>query len=139
MTYTVKELARKMGTTEHTIRFYTDQGLLPCRRDMNNRRIFDEDSVGWLNGLQCLRRCGISIEDIRLYCNLCQEGEAQLPARYDFMLKQRELAYRRLREAQEAVDYVEKKVRHYEDILARKIPDDTLLAGRSPKCGEPER
>lgn len=135
MTYTVKELARKMGTTQHTIRFYTDQGLLPCRRDKNNRRVFDEDSVGWLNGLMCLRRCGISIEDIRLYCNLCQEGDAQLGARYEFMLKQRELAYKRLEEAREAADYMEKKVRHYEDILARRIPDDTILAKNSRKEG----
>ena len=28
MTYTVKELAEKMGVTQHTVRYYTDQGLL---------------------------------------------------------------------------------------------------------------
>ena len=27
------------GETEHTLRFYTDEGLLPCERDGGNRRI----------------------------------------------------------------------------------------------------
>ena len=128
MTYTVKELAEKMGVTQHTVRYYTDQGLLPCKRDKNNHRVFDEESVNWLEGIQCLRRCGISIDDIRTYCNLCYEGDSRLSDRYQFILDQRELAYQRLREVQETVEYMERKVRHYEDILSRAIPDDTNLA-----------
>ncbi len=128
MTYTVKELADQTGVTQHAIRFYTDQGLLPCKRDKNNHRVFDEESVNWLEGIQCLRRCGISIDDIRAYCNLCYEGDSRLSDRYQFILDQRELAYQRLREVQETVEYMERKVRHYEDILSRAIPDDTNLA-----------
>lgn len=33
------------GVTEHTLRFYTGKGLLPCARDGGNRRVFDEESV----------------------------------------------------------------------------------------------
>lgn len=135
MTYTVKEFAEKMGVSQHTVRYYTDQGLLPCHRDKNNHRIFDEESVGWLGGIQCLRRCGISIEDIGMYCRLCQEGESRLPDRYEFILRQRELAYKRLKEAQETVAYMEQKVRHYQDIMSRAIPDDTNLALRSGQPG----
>lgn len=133
MSYTVKEIAQKMGMTEHTIRFYTDQGLLPCRRDKNNHRIFDEESVSWLTSIQCLRRCGILIEDIQIYCRLCQEGDARLPERYEFMLRQRELAYTRLKEAQEAFHYMENKIRHYEDIMSNKIPDDMNMVFKNMK------
>ncbi len=131
MAYTVKELSEKMGVTQHTIRYYTDQGLLPCRRDKNNHRIFDEGAVSWLMGIQCLRKCNISIEDIQAYCRLCEEGDASIPARYEFMVKQRQRALDRLREAQKVADYMDKKVRHYEDILSRTIPDDTNLVSRS--------
>ena len=35
--YTVKEAAKQLGFTEHTIRFYTDKGLVPSViRDKNN-------------------------------------------------------------------------------------------------------
>ena len=126
MTYTVKEIADKMGMTEHTIRFYTDKGLLPCSRDKNNRRVFDDESINWLKGIQCLRNCGVSIEDIKIYSDLCLlDGPEALQKRYQFMKEQRELAYQRLREAQELATYMDAKVHHYENILVGKILDDT--------------
>ena len=126
MTYTVKEIADKMGMTEHTIRFYTDKGLLPCSRDAKNRRVFDDESINWLKGIQCLRNCGVSIEDIKVYSDLClSDSPDALQKRYQFMKEQRELAYQKLREAQELTDYMDAKVQHYEDILARILPDDT--------------
>ena len=39
MRYTIKQMAEMFGVTEHTLRFYTDKGLLPCERDGGNRRI----------------------------------------------------------------------------------------------------
>lgn len=126
MQYTVKEMAKQMGLTEHTLRFYTDQGLLPCNRDKNNRRIFDEDSINWLEGIKCLRKCGVSIEDIKEYSDLCiSDTPNGLQKRYAFMLKQSEIAMERLKEAQELAAYMIHKVKHYEDILSGKITDDT--------------
>ncbi len=134
MTYTVKEISEKMGLTEHTVRFYTDKGLLPCRREKNNRRIFDDESVNWLRTIQCLRKCGISIEDIRSYSALCMEGNSTLSVRYEFMKSHRELALKRLEEARELVSYMDHKVRHYEDILEGRAPDDT-----NPSAGRPRQ
>ena len=55
MHYTVRQFADIFHTTEHTIRYYTDIGLLPCQRDEGNRRVFDEESVNWMQGIasQC--------------------------------------------------------------------------------------
>lgn len=136
MTYTVKEIADMMDMTEHTIRFYTDKGLLPCSRDKNNRRVFDDESVNWLKGIQCLRNCGVSIEDIKIYSDLClSDSPDALQQRYCFMKEQRKLAYQRLKEAQELVLYMDAKVQHYEDVLAGLILDDTNPARQTiPPC-----
>ena len=129
MTYSVKEMAEITGLSEHTIRFYTDKELLPCRRDSKNRRIFTEESINWFRGIQCLRGCGVSLEDIKVYSDLCLSDDRDaLQKRYEFMCRQRQLAYDRLTEAQELVAYMEKKVAHYEDILAGKAEDDTNMA-----------
>lgn len=126
MEYTVKQIAKLMDMSEHTIRFYTDKELLPCKRDQNNHRVFDDESINWLKGIQCLRNCGVSLEDIKVYSDLCLSDDADaLQARYQFMVKQRELAFERLREAEALVDYMNHKVQHYEDILAGKTEDDT--------------
>lgn len=127
MQYTIKQFAEMFGVTEHTIRFYTDSGLLPCGRDAANRRVFDEDSLNWMQGITCLKHCGAPLEDIREYCELCRRPESaeNLQARYEIILRQREQAYKRLEEAKATVSYMEMKVRHYKDVLAGVIPDDT--------------
>ena len=127
MRYTVKQMAERFGVTEHTLRFYTDKGLLPCERDGGNRRVFNEESVNWMEGIQCLKGCGASIADIQAYCRLClaEDSEENLRARYAIILKQRAAAYKRLEEAKAAAAYMDGKAAHYEAILAGLAPDDT--------------
>ena len=127
MYYTIRQMARMFDVTEHTLRFYTDQGLLPCTRDSGNRRVFDEESVNWMQGIMCLKGCGASIEDIREYCRLClmEESEENLRARYAIIRKQREEAYKRVEEAKATARYMDDKVAHYEAILPGLAPDDT--------------
>lgn len=125
--YTLKQFADMFGATEHTIRYYTDIGLLPCRRDGRNRRVFDEESVNWMQGIACLKGCGASIEDIKEYCDLCRlpESEETLRARYRIILRQRARAHERVEEAEATAAYMDEKVRHYEQILSGLIPDDS--------------
>lgn len=130
MEYTVKQIADLMGMSEHTIRYYTDLNLLPVKRDSGNRRIFDEESVNWLMGIKCLRGCGMSIEDIKRYGDLClQEGDT-LYERREIMKNQLIVAAQKLREAQEVFDYITKKVAHYDDIIEGRATDDTNPSAR---------
>lgn len=105
--YTIRQMAEMFNVTEHTLRFYTDKGLLPCERDGGNRCVFNEESVNWMQGIMCLKGCGASIEDIGEYCRLCllEESEENLRARYAIILKQRDEAYARLAEAKATVKY----------------------------------
>ena len=127
MTYTIKEFSEMFSVTEHTIRYYTDIGLLPCKRVHGKRRIFDEESVNWMQGILCLKGCGASIEDIKEYCHLCllEESEDNLKARYEIILRQRAQAYRRVEEAKATAKYMDEKVAHYEKIMAGLAIDDT--------------
>ena len=127
MYYTIKQMAEMFDVTEHTLRFYTDKGLLPCERDGGNRRVFNEKSVNWMQGIKGLKGCGASIEDIQEYCRLClaEENEENLRARYAIILKQRAEAYKRVEEAKATAKYMDDKVAHYEAILAGLAPDDT--------------
>ena len=127
MRYTIRQMAEMFGVTEHTLRFYTDKRLLPCERDSGNRRVFNEESVNWMQGIKCLKGCGASIEDIQEYCRLClaEESKENLGTRYAIILKQREKAYKRMEEAKATARYMDEKAAHYEAILAGLAPDDT--------------
>ena len=127
MTYTLKQFAEMFHTTEHTIRYYTDINLLPCQRDQGNRRIFNEESVNWMQGIACLKGCGASIADMKEYCDLCRlpESRETLYARYQIILRQREQAYQRIEVAKATAAYMDEKVQHYEQILSGLLPDDS--------------
>lgn len=127
MYYTMEQISKIFNMTKHTIRYYTDIGLLPCERDAGNRRLFNDESVNWLQGIKCLKGCGMSIEAIKEYCDLCllEESRENLKKRYTIILNQRNEAYKKLEEAKTNVTYMEDKVKHYEDILLGIIQDDT--------------
>lgn len=127
MTYTIREFAKMFQTTEHTIRYYTDIDLLPCQRDSENHRIFDEAAVNWMRGITYLKKCGTPIKDIKRYFDLCrlEESEENLLERYQIILKQCEQAHKKVAEAEATAEFMDHKVKHYEEILAGRIPDDT--------------
>ncbi|SIR99874.1 DNA-binding transcriptional regulator, MerR family [Peribacillus simplex] len=124
--YTVKEVAKLLELTEHTVRYYTDKGLVPnLKRDKNNNRVFDEDSMKWLIGAKKLKKCGLSVEDIKKYVDLCSEGDSSILERYEIILKTKEAALAQLEEARLMVEFITNKEKHYRDIINQVIPDNT--------------
>ncbi|MGP0689630.1 MerR family transcriptional regulator [Priestia aryabhattai] len=124
--YTVKEVAKLLDLTEHTVRFYTDKGLVPnLQRDKNNKRIFNEDSINWLRGAKKLKRCGMSVEDIKKYVDLSLEGHPTIDERYEMIRKQKELVLAQLEELKVMAEYITNKEKHYRDIKNQVISDDT--------------
>ncbi len=102
--YTVKDVAKLLDITEHTVRFYTDKGLVPSvQRDKNNIRLFDQESINWLTGVKYLKQCGMTVEDIKTYVDLCLEGGSTTHERYEIILKQKEIAQAQLEEAKRTV------------------------------------
>lgn len=124
--YTVKDVSRLLGLTEHAVRFYTDKGLVPTiQRDKNNNRLFDKESINWLTGVKHLKQSGMSVEDIKRYVDLCLEGRSTMQERYEIIMKQQEIAQAQLEEAKQRAEYMKNKANHYLDIINGVIPDDT--------------
>ncbi|SHK04289.1 MerR family transcriptional regulator [Propionispora hippei] len=124
--YTVKEVAQKIKLTEHTIRFYTDKGLVPnVQRDKYNNRLFDEESLNWLIRVKYLKDCGMSIKDINHFVELYQQGDSSLLLRYEIILKYREMAREQLAEATGRLAFMEEKVRRYHTIIKQVSSNDT--------------
>ena len=111
--------------SEHTIRYYTDVGLVPhLQRDKNNRRLFDDESLEWLKGIKYLRELGMSIEDIKEYQRLCQQdGDNAIAQRLSLIQKQIHVAKQELKNAQMRLEYLQKKEKHEQDIFNHYISD----------------
>lgn len=124
--YKVKEVSEMLGMTEHTVRYYTDVGLVPdVRRDKNNVRIFDQKALNWLKGIQFLKQGGMSVKALQDYVRLCLEGDETAEKRMQIILEQKAYIDAKLEEVQACAQYLENKVKYYEDVMAGLIIDNS--------------
>ncbi len=64
----IQELAKKIGVTVHTIRFYEKQGLLDSRhvvRENNNYRNYSDEAIERLKLVKKFQGVGCSLDEIK--------------------------------------------------------------------------
>ncbi len=119
--YSMKETCEKVGMSYQTLKFYCNQGLVPnVKRDKNNYRIFDEHDIEWIKSLSCLKKCGMSIDEMKEYLALCLKGESTIPERKNILDVKRKRLVEELNQIQESIDYIDWKQGFYNDVLSGK-------------------
>ncbi len=114
MALRIGKLASLTGRSVHTIRWYEAQRLIPgVRRDLQGRRIYNEQHVDWLALLDRLRRSGMSIKELRDYASLVRKGAASLRERQQLLRTHRELIEQRMADLAQALEVVDSKIEFY--------------------------
>ena len=124
----MKEACEQVGITYGTLKFYCNEGLVPnVKRDKNNHRKFDERDIQWLKGLQCLKKCGMSIQDMKHYMNLCLEGVSSIPKRKELLATYKDLMLKQIDEVHKNIDYINHKQVFFDSVLSEEIEYTSLL------------
>ena len=128
MLYTMMQVCKETGMTNQALKFYCNEGLVPnVKRDRNNRRVFDERDVAWISGLICLKKCGMSIQEMREYMVLCLQGESSIPQRKLILAQKQEALRQQIKELEGSIDYIDWKQNFYDEILSGKRPYESNL------------
>ena len=115
MPYTIKDMSELTGLPASTLRYYDKQGLLPSlKRDMNNTRIFTEDDYRSLRLIECLKKSGLSIKDIKSFIDMSNQGDKALNERLEIFHRRREILKNELANLQEVLGVIEYKCWYYE-------------------------
>ena len=76
MLYTMMQVCKQTNMTYQALKFYCNEGLIPnVKRDKNNRRVFDEHDIAWISSLICLKKCGMSIQEMKEYLAMCLQAK----------------------------------------------------------------
>ena len=121
--YTMMQVCKETNMTYQTLKYYCNEGLVPnVKRDENNRRIFDEQDVKWIKDLVCLKKCGMTIQEMKEYLQLCLEGESTIQTRKKMLTKKQEALRISIQELEESVAYIDWKQNLYDEVLSGKRP-----------------
>lgn len=119
MVYTVGEMAKLLGVTASTLRYYDKEGLLPfVERSSGGIRMFRESDIEWLRVIECMKKAGMSIKDIRQYIELALKGDDTIELRLMMFRRQKEVLQQKMAEMQHTMAMVEYKCWYYETAKA---------------------
>ena len=131
MRYTMMQACKATGMTYQALKFYCNEGLVPnVKRDKNNRRVFDEHDVAWISSLTCLKKCGMSIQEMKEYLVLCLQGEASIPRRKEMLARNQAALRASIQELRDSVAYIDWKQNFYDEVLSGQRPYESNLIPR---------
>ena len=121
--YTMLQACRLTDMNYEALKFYCNQGLVPnVKRDKNNRRVFDEHDVAWIKDLVCLKKCGMSIQEMKEYLALCLQGPGTIPRRKVLLAEKQKALRAQIAELEDSAAFIDWKQGFYDDVLAGRRP-----------------
>ena len=115
MIYTVGEAAKHINVAASTLRYYDKEGLLPfIERSGGGIRMFKESDLSWLRTIECLKKTGMPIRDIKYFIDCCMEGDSKIEERLSIIQAQRDAVIQHMKETQEMLDMLNYKTWYYE-------------------------
>ena len=136
--YTMMQVCKEADMTYQTLKYYCNEGLIPnVKRDKNNRRVFDERDLKWIKDLVCLKKCGMSIQEMKEYLDLCLQGQSTIRQRKKMLDKKRNALLDSIKELEGCIDYIDWKQNFYDEVLTGKRPYVSNLIRVEDSQGEP--
>ena len=130
--YSIGQVAEMFGLPISTLRYYDKQGLFPNMERVSGIRKFSEAEIEALRVIECLKKAGMEIKDIRQFMDWCVEGPATYPQRKAMFEAQRVHMEAELEHMNRTLDMLKFKCWYYEQAirdgneekLAAMIPDE---------------
>lgn len=134
MLYTVGEMAKILGVPASTLRYYDKEGLLPfVERSSGGIRMFTEKDYEWLKVIECLKKSGLSIKEMKLFIDMVGRGDDSLTERLELFRSRRDAVRRQIKDLEEALGLLEFKCWYYEQSIqegtekrVRSLSDDEI-------------
>ena len=119
MFYTIGEMAKKMGVAPSTLRYYDKEGLLPfVERSGGGIRMFKDEDAEWLSIIECLKKTGMPIKEIKQFIDWCIEGDSTIDKRLELIDRRRELVHEQMKQLENTLDTLDYKHWYYETAKA---------------------
>lgn len=122
--YTIKEVAKKINISEHTLRFWAKSDFFPfIKRSESNIRLFDDNDLEWVKIVKCLRLVGVENKAIKKYIDLCVIGDSTIKNRYRIITETKKKTQKQIKNLKEQLSLLEYKEKFYKNLMDNNIKD----------------
>ena len=129
--YSIGQVAEMFGLPISTLRYYDKQGHFPNMERVSGIRRFSEQEIEALRVIECLKKAGMEIKDIRQFMDWCSEGSSTYPQRKKLFEMQKAHMEEDIARMNRTLDMLKFKCWYYEqatkdgseDRLKALIPD----------------
>ena len=129
--YTIGQVAKMFGLPISTLRYYDKQGLFSKMERVSGIRKFSESEIEALRVIECLKKAGMEIKDIRHFMDMCVQGPSTYPQRKALFETHKERMEAEIERMNRTLDMLKFKCWYYEqatrygseDQVQSMIPD----------------
>lgn len=136
MQYTIKDAAKKLNLTVPTIRYYDKEGLLPfLKRRESGYRVFSDTDIQLLKIIECLKKTGMQLKDIRKFVDCIKEGDNSLKERYELFENRRKAVEAQIADLKKSLELIEYKCWYYKTAIeagTESIHKETCFDVKNP-------
>ena len=130
--HSIGQVAEMFGLPISTLRYYDKQGLFPNMERVSGIRKFGNTEIEALRVIECLKKAGMEIKDIRQFMDWCSEGPSTYPQRKAMFEERKAHMEAEIAHMNRALDMLKFKCWYYEQAirdgneekLAAMIPDE---------------
>ena len=113
--YSIGQVSKMFDLPIPTLRYYDKEGLFQdLEREPSGIRKFNEKSIEALRVIECLKKSGMQIKEIRELMNWCSQGDRTLEKRKEMFCARRQEIEKQMEELQRTLDMVKFKCWYYE-------------------------
>ena len=117
--YSIGEISKMFQLPISTLRYYDKEGLFPHLKRVNGVRQFSEIEIETLRVIDCLKRSGLEIKDIKEYMALCSLGNTTLKQRKEIFEKQKEEVLQEMEKLQKVLSMLNYKCWYYDQAIEK--------------------
>ena len=116
--YTIGQISKMFNLPISTLRYYDKEGLFPDIQRHSGIRSFGEREVETLRMIECLKKTGMEIRDIKEFMHWCQQGATTYEKRRDMLLQRKNAVEAEIARMNQVLDMVKYKCWYYDQAIA---------------------
>ena len=115
--FTIGQVSEMFDLPVSTLRYYDKEGLFPELNRTSGIRQFTEKEVETLRVIECLKKTGLQIKDIKLFISWCIEGSSTYLKRKELFENQKKQVEKEINELNKTLDMLNFKCWYYSEVI----------------------